>query len=83
MEETQIGEVTHFYTRICVAVLSLSDELAVGDTIHIMGRITDFTQRVNSMEIEHKQVTSVGPGEEVALKVEDYVRAGDTVFKLT
>ena len=80
--EKQIGRVTHYFSKIDVAVLELKDELKLGDDIHFLGHITDFTQRVTSMEIEHKKVEQVGPGMEVAMKVEDYVRKGDEVFKV-
>ena len=80
--EKRIGKVTHYFGHLNVAVLELKDELKLGDEIHILGHITDFTQRVTSMEIEHKKVESVGPGKEVALKVEDFVRKGDEVFKV-
>lgn len=83
MKEVEIGKVTHYYTRIGVAVLALDAELHVGSTVHILGRITDLIQRVGSMEIEHQQVQSAGPGGEVALKVDEYVRAGDTIFLLS
>ena len=82
MMNVLIGKVTHYYSRISVAVLELSDELKVGDTILFLGRTTDFTQPVNSMEIEHQKVQSVGPGSEVALKVVQRVRAGDEVLKV-
>lgn len=78
----EIGQITHFYNRICVAVLSLTDTLRVGDQVHITGSTTDFIQDVNSMEIEHKKVVSVGPGDEVALKVIEPVRKGDAIFKI-
>ncbi len=80
--EKRIGRVTHYYTRIGVAVLELEDELKLGDMIHIYGHTTDFTQRVDSMEIEHQKVESVGPGADVALKVVDRVRRGDAVYKV-
>jgi putative protease len=80
--EKRIGRVTHYYTRIGVAVLELDDELKVGDMIHIYGHTTDFTQRVDSMEVEHQKVESVGPGADVALKVVDRVRRGDAVYKV-
>ena len=80
--EKRIGKITHYYNRIGVAVLSLTDELKVGDTIHILGHTTDFTQTVSSMEIEHKKVDSVGAGSEVAIKVKDDVRRGDGIFKV-
>ena len=81
--EKRIGKVTHFYTHLCVAVLELSDELKLGDQIHFLGHITDFTQPVESLEIEHKKIVAAGVGVEVALKVEDYVRVGDEVYKIT
>jgi hypothetical protein len=79
--EKRIGEVTHFYTHLCVAVLRLTEPLRLGDQIHFLGRITDFVQTVESLEIEHKKVDSAGPRMEVALKVDDYVRVGDEIFK--
>jgi len=80
--EQRIGRVTHFYNRICVAVLDLSDRLEVGDVIRIRGRSTDFTQEVRSLEIEHEKVQSVGPGAEVALEVLKRVRRNDAVYKV-
>ena len=80
--EIRIGTVTHYYNRISVAVLRLSGELSVGDKILILGRTTDFTQVVTSMEIEHRKVPAVGPDMEVALKVADSVRGGDEVYKI-
>ena len=77
-----IGKVTHYYSRIGVAVLQISGELAVGDTILFLGHTTDLTQQVLSMEIEHQKVQSVGPGSEVALKVIERVRSGDEIYKV-
>lgn len=80
--ETLIGRVTHYYDRIGVAVLQVSGSLRVGDDIHLLGRTTDFSQTVTSMEIEHRKVDSVPPGTEVALRVLAPVRAGDNLFKV-
>jgi putative protease len=81
--EKHIGRVTHYFKRIGVAVLELSGGLKVGDVVHIQGRTTDFTQQVESMEIEHQKVQSVGPGAEAALKVSEPVRKGDAIYKVT
>lgn len=78
--EKQVGQVTHYYNRLGVAVLQLSGGLKVGDVVHILGRVTDFVQTVESLEIEHQKVQSVGPGADVALKVIQRVREGDTLF---
>ncbi len=82
MMETPIGHITHFYNRIGVAVLSLTDTLHMGDQIHILGHTTDFIQDVTSMEIEHNKVPSGGPNQEVALQVNQPVRKGDEIYKI-
>jgi hypothetical protein len=82
MMEKRIGQVTHYFKRIGVAVLELKGGLKVGDVVHIQGHITDFTQPVESMEIEHQKVQSVGPGADVALRVNERVRRGDAVYNV-
>jgi hypothetical protein len=82
MSGTLIGEVTHFYNNISVAVISLTDKLNVGDDIHILGRTTDFRQTVKSLQIEHQNIEEAGPNQEIALKVDMRVRRGDRVYKL-
>ncbi|MBM3124904.1 MAG: hypothetical protein FJZ87_07480 [Chloroflexi bacterium] len=80
--ELEIGNVTHYYNHIGVAVLRLRDGLKLGDMIHILGHVTDFTQRVSSMEVDHHTVVRVKPGEEVAVKVLEPVRVHDVVFRV-
>ena len=83
MAGTQIGEVTHFFNKISVAVLDLAEPLRIGDTLHFMGHSTDFRQKVQSMQIEHEDVEEAGPGQEVAIKVEQRVHVHDKLFRLT
>ena len=83
MSEKQVARVTHYFTRLSVAVLALTDTLNVGDRIHIYGHSTDLEQTVDSMQIEHKPVLKVGPGDDVALKVIEPVRQGDIVYRMT
>jgi hypothetical protein len=78
--EKRVGRVTHYYTHMGVAVLDLTDEIRLGDEIHITGHITDLVMHVTSMEVEHHKIEAAGAGMEVALKVDDYVRAGDEVY---
>ncbi len=82
MEEKLIGKITHYFKKIGVAVLELSDEIRVGDTIHIKGHATDFTQKVVSMQIEHKPIEVGKPGDNIAIKVDDVVKEHDLVFKV-
>jgi hypothetical protein len=81
--QVRIGKITHYFNHIGVAVLDLNDEIQVGDRITIVGHTTEFSQPVESLEIDHQQVQSAGPGDDVALKVWDYVRDGDEVFKVS
>lgn len=89
-EETQvpeegklIGKVTHYFGNIEVAVVELEDTLKVGDTIRIVGGAdTDFTQKVDSMEIEHEKVKEAKAGDSIGLKVDQRVREGYKVYKL-
>ncbi len=82
MSGVRVGEVTHFYDRLCVAVLKLTEPIHVGDVLHLLGHHTDFQQPVESLQIEHQSVTEAGPGADVALKVTQKVHPGDAVFKL-
>ena len=83
MSEKQVARVTHYFSRLSVAVLALTEALSVGDRVHICGHSTDFEQTVDSMQIEHKPVLKVGPGDDVALKVVEPVHQGDVVYRMT
>jgi hypothetical protein len=82
-KDARIGVVTHYYNKIQVAVVRLTDKLAVGDRVHIKGENTDFQQDVVSMQIEHAPVTQASAGMEVALKVDGRVRQGDGLYRPT
>ncbi len=77
----RVGEVTHFYDRLSVAVVTLSRPLHLGEVIHFLGKSTDYQQKVTSMQVEHNPVEAVESGE-VALQVKQKVRPGDAVFRL-
>ena len=78
----KVGEISHFYSNIGVAVVELVGTLRVGDKITVAGATTDFTQVVASMQIEHEQVEEAGAGVSIGLKVQDKVRRGDIVYKV-
>lgn len=80
--EVEIGKVQHYFSHLGVAVMSLVDDLKLGDRIHIYGHSTDFNQRVTSMEIEHHSVLWVKPGDNVAVRVIQPVHVHDTVYRV-
>jgi putative protease len=79
----RVGTVTHYFNKIGVAVLELSDSLAAGDRLHFLGKHTDFPQQVGSMQIDHEPVEQAEKGSDVAIKVDQRVRRGDSVFKIS
>ena len=80
-ELKEVGKVTHFFTKINVAVIELKASISVGDRILIKGPTTNLEQTVESMEIEHEKVTQAGAGQSIGLKVDDRVRENDAVYK--
>ncbi|MBI4114857.1 MAG: translation elongation factor-like protein [Candidatus Niyogibacteria bacterium] len=80
--EKAIGKVTHFYDKASVAVLKMTDSgLKVGDTVKFVKGTEEHTEAIGSMQIDHKDVTSVKKGEEVAVKVSSPVKEGTAVYK--
>jgi GTPase len=77
----EVGCVTHFFTKIGVAVVELSASLAVGDTIFVKGPTTDFEQVVESMQIEHESIERAEAGQSIGLRVQERVRGSDIVYK--
>jgi translation elongation factor EF-Tu-like GTPase len=83
MEEGKlIGKVIHYFGKIGVAIVQLEDILKIGDTIKIVGGKVDFTQTVDSMEVDHKKVNEAKAGELVGLKVIQKVKEGYKIYKL-
>ena len=80
----RIGVVTHFYGAPSVAIVKLeTGTLRIGDTIHFQGHTTDFSQRVESLQVEHAAVDAVGPSDDFGVKVTQHVREHDVVYKVT
>lgn len=77
-----VGEVTHFFTNISVAVVKLKDTLKDGEKILIEGATTNLEQDAKSMQIEHKAVKEAKKGQSIGLKVKDRVREGDKVYRV-
>lgn len=80
--EISVGEISHYYNAAGVAAMEITDSLEVGNTIHVKGHTTDFEQKVESMQIEHKEITKATKGQVIGLKVKDYVRQHDKVYRV-
>ena len=80
--EVEIGRVALYYNHINVAVVKLIDGLKLGDKIHILGHVTDVTERVASMHVNHLPVVWVKPGSDVAITLDEPVREKDVVYRV-
>ncbi len=83
MAEQLVGTVSHYYGKLEVAGIELSGTLNVGDTVHILGHTSDFTQTVDSIQVEHETVESAEAGEPIAIKVNERTRVHDKVLVVT
>lgn len=82
MVKENIGIVQHYFPQINVAaVLITKGSLSIGDTIHIVGAHTDFSQKVESMQINKESVQTAHTNDEVGIKINDRVRMQDIVYK--
>jgi hypothetical protein len=79
-KEKLLGLIDHYFDKISVAAIRVKGPFKVGDVIHILGHTTNFYQRVDSMQIDHQEVVKVKKGDDVGLKIKDFVRDHDKVY---
>ena len=83
MAVEKIGRVSHYFGGIGVVGIEITDgTLSVGDTIRIKGHTTEFTQAVDSMEIDGTPVDQARSGQSVGLKLTKRARNHDLVYKV-
>ena len=80
--EKQIGRVAHYFSKVGVAAIELEDTLKVGECIHIKGHTSDWTQVVESMQIEGGEIEQAERGQSVGIKVPEHAREHDAVYKV-
>ena len=83
MADQEIGKITHYFGKISVAVIKLVGALKVGDSIKVKTHSGEFTQNVDSMQVDKKSLAAAVAGSEVGLKVAQPVKEGDTVYKVS
>ena len=82
--EKEIGKVIHYWGKISVAGINITEgELKAGDVIHIKGHTSDFTQKVDSIQIENDTVEKAKVGDSIGIKVSERVHEHDTVYLVT
>lgn len=83
IEGLLLGRVQHYFPHVNAAALKIKKgSLRVGDQLRFKGHTTDFTQVVESLQIEHASVQKVGVGDDVGIQVKERVREHDAVYKI-
>ncbi|MBN1394734.1 MAG: hypothetical protein JW959_06895 [Pirellulales bacterium] len=83
MAEVELGKITHYFSKIGVAAIEITqDTLRVGDTIHVKGHTSDFTQKIDSMQIDNQPVAEATAGQSIGTRVKEHAREHDLVFKV-
>ena len=80
MAEQVVGAVSHYWGGLGVAGIDLSADLQVGSTIHVVGHTSDFTQTVDSIQIEHETVEVAKAGDSIGIRVKERARVHDRVL---
>ena len=79
-KEKLLGLIDHYFDKISVAAIKVKAPFKVGAVIHIMGHTTNFYQRVDSMQINHQEIARAKKGDDVGMKIKDFVRDTDKVY---
>ncbi len=73
-----------FFDNSSIAAIKLEfGDLAVGDTIRIKGNSTDFTQKIEAMEFDHKPIEKAHRGQFAGIKLVQQAKPFDLVFKIS
>jgi len=80
--EKEIGKITHWYDKISVAVIKLTDVLKKGDRIKIKRGAEEMEVAVDSLQINREDVEKGKKGDDVAIKLPQKVKEGAIVYKV-
>lgn len=76
-----VGVVKEYFRKPGVAAVEiLKGRLKVGDKVRFLGYTTDFTQKIQSIQINHQDISEAGVGDYVGILVVDRVRENDRMF---
>ncbi len=82
--EERVGSVIKFFDKPSIAAVKVEfGELSVGDTIHIKGNNTDFSQKIETMEFDHQPVQKATRGQFTGIKLAQPAKPFDLIYKIT
>ncbi len=82
--EERLGSVIKFFEKTSIAAVKLDfGDLEVGDTIHVKGITTDFTQKIETMEFDHQPVQKAIRGQFTGIKLSQPAKPFDLIYKVS
>jgi putative protease len=82
--EERIGSVIKYFDKTSIAAVKLDfGDLSIGDTVRIKGTSTDFTQKIEDLEFDHKPVRKATRGQFTGIKLSQPAKPFDLVYKVT
>lgn len=79
--ETFIGRVVNFNPETMLAeIFVMQGRLEWDDSIHALGELTDFYQKVDALEVNESEVRSAVPGQTALLQLQQTAKVGDAVY---
>ena len=77
-----IGMVVNYYQKVGAAEIRLWENLELGEEIIIQGNKTgSITTKVESMQVNGKNIKKISKGQNVAVHIKEKVRPNDAVYK--
>jgi len=82
--KVKVGKISHYFSKVGVAVVELEGNLKVGDKISIENAAGDVIveQTVDSMQVERAPVKAAKAGDSIGLKVSEKVHENNIVYKV-
>lgn len=81
--DSPVGKVVHYYDKLGVAIINLTKGgLKVGSELKFKKGDEEFTQKVESLQVEHESVESVKKGDSFGLKVDKPTKPGTEVYSV-
>ncbi len=80
-DKEAVAVVKEYFRKPGVAAVEvIRGRVRIGDKVRFRGHTTDFTQKIESMQIDHQEITEAGEGDFVGILVNDRVRENDHMF---
>jgi putative protease len=82
MEGIEVGRVFNFFEKIMVAAIEISSNIKLGNTLRFVGAEHDFTEVVDSIQVDGKNVESAKKGDKVGIKIGEKINKGAKVYRV-